>query len=106
MFGLFKRGESAPLKSLSGRGTVLMGRMEFACRLRAGSSGRVDVLLERATPLNGAMILVDYERGLAMDVSVLGTKGPDVSFRVERTHDLKGLVPARLGRAREVYNRR
>ncbi len=107
MFGLFKRGESASsLKPISGRGTVMTGQMDLPCRLKAASDKRLEVALERGTGVSGAMIVVDHARGLAMDVKVAQAKGAEVSFEIVRSHDLRGLVPARLSRARDVYNRR
>ncbi len=107
MFGLFKRGGNASsLKALAGHGTVLTGQMELPCRLKAASDSRLDVGLERGSGLSGAMIVVDHTRGLALDVRVAQAKGSDITFDIVRSHDLRGLVPARLGRARDLYNRR
>ncbi len=107
MFGLFKRGDGkSPLKSLSGRGTILSGQMEWPCRLKAGSDQRLDVVLERGVGLSGALVVVDHSRGMALDVRVAQSKGTDITFDIVRSHDLRGLVPARLGRARDIYNRR
>lgn len=91
---------------MSGRGTVIAGAMEWPCRLCAGSETRLEVRLERGSGLSGKMIVVDHARGLALDVRVAQSKGADVTFDVVGSHDLRGLVPARLGRARDIYNRR
>lgn len=107
VFGLFKRGDDkSPLKAINGRGTVLAGQMEYPCRLRAGSDTRLEITLDRAAGLSGSAVVVDLERGLALDVTVTAAKAGDVSFDVGRSHDLRGLVPARLSRARDVFNRR
>ena len=50
-------------------------------------------------------MLVDLKNAFAMEATVISARGNEVRVQVQSRHDLKGLVPSRLGRARDVWKR-
>lgn len=107
MFGLFGRKSetNSQMQAVNAKGIVCAGVMECACHIRQSSKEKMVVALERAMQVSGAVVIVDLVNGLAYDATITGIKGVVVNADIVKRHDLKGLVPARLGRARDLYNR-
>jgi len=51
------------------------------------------------------VIVVDHVRGLALDARIGAIKGLEVVLDITASHNLAGLVPARLSRARDIWKR-
>lgn len=107
MFGLFKRASGAAdqMETINAKGTVCAGGMELPCRIRKGSSSRMVVLMDRSGGLSGNVIIVDHQRGMAFDARVASMREREVTLDVRASHNLAGLVPARLSRARDIWKR-
>lgn len=63
------------------------------------------VLLERNSSVAGAVIIVDHKHGTAMDAKIEQVKGQELMLGIHSRTNLGGLVPARLGRARDIWKR-
>lgn len=107
MFGLFgRKGDaSSTMASVNAKGVVSAGGIEYSCRIRRRSDERMTLTLDRLVPLSGAVIVVDLKEGLAFDAMVAESKGADLTLSIRKKHDLRGLVPARLSRARDLFSR-
>lgn len=93
------------MEAVNAKGTICAGRMEYPCRIRLASDTQVVVLLERNSSVSGNVIVVDHKNGTAMDAKVGQVKGQELTLSVHATTNLAGLVPARLGRARDIWKR-
>lgn len=107
MFGLFGRSAqgASKLETVNGRGTLCNNGVEFPCVIRKASAQTLIVTLDRGRSLSGATIVVDHKRGLAFDATIGSSKRQELTLDVSRSHDLRGLVPARLSRARDLWKR-
>lgn len=107
MLGLFKRGsEAAPkMETLNSPATLCAGRMEYPCVIRQASRARMTIVLSRTANIAGSVIVVDHVRGLALDARIDAIKGLEVGLDITASHNLAGLVPARLSRARDLWKR-
>lgn len=79
--------------------------MEYPCVIRQASKTRMAISVSRAANIAGAVIVVDHTRGLALDARIGTIKGQDVVLDITASHNLAGLVPARLSRARDIWKR-
>ena len=77
----------------------------MTCRLRQRNGNQLDIQIDRGGVPLGPVIVVDLDNGMAMEARLISSKGQDVRLEIQGCHNLKGLVPARLGRAREVWKR-
>ena len=107
MFGLFKRASGAAdqMETLNTKGTVCAAGMEISCRIRKGSASKMVVLLDRKTGLSGNVLVVDQDRGMAFDATITNAQERELTLAVRASHNLGGLVPARLSRARDIWKR-
>ena len=107
MLGLFKRASGATdqMKALNTRGMVCAGRLELACRIHKASDSRMVVQLERPSAVSGHVVVVDLQRGLAFDAAIVSSRAREMVLDVRTRHNLAGLVPARLSRARDIWKR-
>ena len=107
MFGLFGRSArgASKMETVNGRGTICANGLEYPCLIRKASDKTLIAVLDRGGSVSGPAIIVDHKRALALDASVAATKGHELTFDVRRSHDLRGLVPARLSRARDLWKR-
>lgn len=107
MFGLFGRSArgASKMETVNGRGTICASGLEYPCVIRKASEKALVAVLDRAVSLSGTVLIVDHKRGLALDATLSATKGNELTFDVRRSHDLRGLVPARLSRARDLWKR-
>ena len=107
VFALFKRSAvtASAMETLNTPATLCAGRMEYPCVIRQASKERMSVSINRAANISGAVIVVDHARGLAFDGRIGTIRGQDVTLDITASHKLGGLVPARLGRARDIWKR-
>lgn len=107
VFGLFKRasGTTEKMETINAKGTICAGRMEIPCRIQKASASRMVVLVERHTGVSGNVVVVDQLRGLAFDASLASSRERELTLDLRASHNLAGLVPARLSRARDIWKR-
>lgn len=93
------------METINAKGTVCAGRMDIPCRIHKASKSRIVLVLERNTGLSGTVVVVDHKRGLAFDATVASSRERELTLDVRASHNLAGLVPARLSRARDIWKR-
>lgn len=93
------------MKALNTRGVVCAGRMELSCRIQKASASRMVVQLERHSAVSGNVVVVDLQRGFAFDAAIVTSRERELMLDVRTRHNLAGLVPARLSRARDIWKR-
>ena len=93
------------METLNTPATLCTGGMEYPCTIRQASSEQIVASVYRAANISGTVIVVDHARGLAFDARISTIKAQDVTLDIIASHKLGGLVPARLGRARDIWKR-
>lgn len=107
VFGLFKRASGAAdqMESLNSKGTICAAGMEIPCRIRKASDSKMIVHLDRKAGLSGNVLVVDLKRHMAFDATIGTSQDNELTLSVRASHNLAGLVPARLSRARDLCKR-
>ena len=106
MLSLFRRFSSATqIEQLNSAGVILGDGRDRTCRLLQRQGQMIDLVMLKDTAPKGAIVIVDLKNALAMEATVISARGNEVRVQVQSRHDLKGLVPSRLGRARDVWKR-
>lgn len=107
MFGLFKRASGAAdqMEGLNTKGMVCASGMEIPCRIRKASDSKMVVILDRKAGVSGNVLVVDLQRSMAFDATITGAQEREMTLSLRASHNLAGLVPARLSRARDLCKR-
>lgn len=94
----------SPRFAVSRRARLLHGPSGLASGvIQDISSTGARLRLDKPEGVADQVILVDLVDGLAFEASVMWRKTPEIGLRFARRHDLKGLVPAQLRLAKQLW---